>query len=30
MALDGGGVLVGDKVTVELEIEAVKKADEAK
>jgi polyisoprenoid-binding protein YceI len=30
VALDGGGVLVGDKVTIELEIEAVKKADETK
>jgi polyisoprenoid-binding protein YceI len=30
VALEGGGVLVGDKVTVELEIEAVKAADETK
>jgi len=30
VALEGGGVLVGDKVTVELEVEAVKQADEAK
>jgi polyisoprenoid-binding protein YceI len=30
VALEGGGVLVGDRVTVELEVEAVKQADEAK
>ena len=30
VALEGGGVLVGDKVTIELEVEAVKKADETK
>ncbi len=27
VALDGGGVLVGEKVTIELEVEAVKKAE---
>ncbi len=30
VALEGGGVLVGEKVTIEIEVEAVKAADEAK
>jgi len=29
VALEGGGVLVGDKVTIELEVEAVRAADDA-